>query len=175
MSAAALIAGRPRRKKGTLPLREYRSLGQVVMLYDRIEIPRRKPVPISKTQPLVQPVAPPSPQKNPSPSRKQRSSHKATSPVKKSASPSRQSLPQRPTMPQTVEMPAGAEPKVRDFATTTASISAQPSIRNSDPQTRALERREAVLRALEILSSVSRGLWVPDAGHAKTAQPLRVI
>lgn len=48
-------------------------------------------------------------------------------------------------------------PIVRDFAPV-------PSDRDSDPRTHARERREAVLRALEIIGSVSRGLRVPGSG-----------
>ena len=42
-------------------------------------------------------------------------------------------------------------------------------------QRQADERRQAVLEALEVLTSVSRGLYVPEKGHASVARQWRLV
>lgn len=43
------------------------------------------------------------------------------------------------------------------------------------PRTSAAEKRVAILRALEILTSVSRGLYVPDKSRSGTMRQFRVV
>lgn len=125
---------------------------------DRSSTPSgRRDVASSRTSPSKPAAAAsrsPSPAK---PSPEPRSPETSTMPRRKPVP-----LPKEPSPPPTlreraVPVESGAIPIVRDFAPT-------PADRDSDPQTHARERREAVLRALEILGSVSRGLRVPASG-----------
>lgn len=50
----------------------------------------------------------------------------------------------------------------------------QPTTTHDSGRSHARERREAILKALEIISSVSRGLAVPDSRHKPNAN-LRVL
>lgn len=47
----------------------------------------------------------------------------------------------------------------------------QPVVRESSVRTHAEDRREAVLKALEIVASVSRGLYVPSSKHNNMKAP----
>jgi len=50
-----------------------------------------------------------------------------------------------------------------------------PVVRDGSVRTHARDQREAILKALDVVNSVTRGLRVTGVQHNKMARPLRVL
>ena len=126
-------------------------------------ISEKSPSPAITVVPARKPVPPP---KDPTPSPAQ------DAPV--SQAPEKEEEPERGSIPIIRDFAPAAPAQPR--AQVASSLSQESQInRTSDPQTHARERREAILKALEIVGSVSRGLYVPERGHVGVATQWRMV
>lgn len=152
------------------------------MVYDRLSTPSRVRDPASsRTSPEKRDVGPSaSPTMLPE---MMTQDVKVAMPTRKPVPPPKDLSPQRQPQQSRQEadtnVETGAIPIVRDFAPAPPARPTQParppSIRNSDAETHARERREAILQALAIISSVSRGLYVPEPGHVNAVRQWRLV
>lgn len=120
--------------------------------------PPRSATPPLPAMPSRKPVPPP---KDPTPSGTQPTPHRDAA-AEKGATTGAIPIVRDFAAPDPARDPAQMQAQARPRARPRGQETIHSVNRTSDPVTHARERREAVLRALEIIGSVSRGLHVPD-------------
>ena len=78
-------------------------------------------------------------------------------------------------MSDRIPMPEQAPPIPLQDPDIPAQGPSSPVKRDGSVRTHAQERRDAILKALAIISSVSRGLYVPDPRHGNSLKQLRLV